>query len=599
MMKQKYINILTSLLIVVGVNISTTTYAQQNLNETLTVEGEYDATIRRQERINTSPTKADINLPKISLPFASSGVTITESPEIFALPITGWQTTRQINNQKGYFELGIGSYLNIAANAGYLFINNEKSTLGVTLQHNSSSLFSPFEYNWENVATNLPDKSTRKRSDSRIALYGSLSLGSGILSADIDYHYGYFNYYGLPQQYIGQYGEIPTQQLNDFQFNAKWLDKWQKHNISYNIGLKLQHFGYRNAYGIDYTQTLTKTNPQKENHLTIIAGVDKKWNNRNTIGVDVNADLLFYSNRENELHINNYTNIRLTPYYSYQFNNLNITAGANIDIISETSHLCLNKTGNNKFSGVHISPDINLGWRKSNFGIYLHALGGMELNTLASNYYLDYYQSPTINSSIPIYSPIDGRIGLTWHAFPGFSADISFAYKITNNTPLGGTYLLNSYIKTGQEYADINIKGFSIATDLKYKFMNRATIELSGSYQPQNCENGYFNGYDRPRWILNAKGSVNIWKSLDLSLSYQYRGVRNLYYLPDFTTNQEYNSLRLDDIYLLNVGVSYRLLNNRLTIWGEANNLLNSTAGLSPLYETEGFNFMLGVGITF
>ena len=596
MKRNSYLQIFSIILIFMGVSAPIS--AQEQLNESLVVEGDFDAKIQHQNRVGVSPARLEVVLPKPSLPFASAGVPTEEQPGFFALPVTGWKVTRSYSDYKGYVDLGIGSYLNIVGSAGYRFVDTEKFVLGAMLQHNSSSLFSPVSYVWPEENENLPDKATRKRSDTRLAVYGSHDFGIGKLAAEIGYHYGNFNYYGVNQNMVSNYGKIPTQHLNDLRLNIGWSAEMERYELSYNVAVNYNYFGYANGYEYDM-KTISDVKTQKENRLTLSGCVDKRIKGGSSVGINAVADMMLYSDNEELFQADDYANIRLAPYYRFSTNGINLLAGANIDITTTTKTLTLFKDSEPDFKGVHLSPNLRFEWVKNRFGLYAHALGGVELNTLASNYHLDYYQSSLLSSTKPVYSPIDGCVGVRLRPFKGFAADLSVAYKITNNVPLGGLFFYDLSSLMQSFNGNIDIKGFSFAADLKYEISDRGSVEFRGSYQPQNKGKGYFNGYDRPRWVLDTKATARVWNSLKLSVGYQYRGVRNIYAMQSENTGNGYNAIRLDDVYLLNLGVSYTLLGDRLTLWGQANNLLGSTAGLSPLFENEGFNFMLGIGLNF
>ena len=596
MKRNIYLKNVFVLLIYLGISIPMA--AQGQLNESLVVEGEFDAKIQHQNRVSASPAKLEISLPKTSLPFAAAGVPTEERPSFFALPVTGWNATHRFSDYKGYFDLGMGSYLNIVGSAGYRFVDTDKSMLGIMVQHNSSSLFSPADYVWQSENTNLPDRATRQRSDSWLAVYGSHDLGSGKLNAEIGYHFGYFNYYGVNQNMVSDYGKIPTQNLNDLRVNIGWNGFVDEYSLNYDVAVKYNYFGYGKGYEYN-SNSIYEEKTQKENRISLLAGVDKLLKKGSSLGINAVADMMIYSDNDEVFQIEDYANIRLSPFYQFNWNGFNVVAGANLDFTTRTKALTVLQDKEKEFSGVHLSPNFRFEWGKSRVGIYAYALGGVELNTLASNYQLDYYQSPILSSSKPIYSPIDGRVGVRVRPFKGFAADLSVAYKITDNVPLGGLYFHECNNMMELFPGNMDMKGFSVAAGLKYEISDRGLIEFRGSYQPQNGEKGYFNGYDRPRWVLDTKATARIWKSLKFSVGYQYRGVRNMYHREDRMSVNEYKSIRLDDVCLLNLGVSYTLLGDMLTLWGQANNLLGSTAGLSPLFENEGFNFMLGIGLNF
>lgn len=600
MKQRKYMTLLLSA-------VASMTLSAQQLNESLSVEGEFSPEINHIERINTLPRQVCPEMPSSSLRYAAEGVTTDTEPVIVPLPATGWRNTRTLSAYKGYFDFGMGSYLNTVASAGYRFVDNSSTKAGAWLQHNSSWTFKP------ELSEAVADLK-RKRADTSIGLYAShIFDDAGRLDADIAYHLGYFNYYGIiPDAYNNNLSAAPTQTLNDFSLNLSWRGKENENGLNYFAAVDYRYFGYRRFYTHEniyeeigkYTSEITDYKGQKENHLRLAGGLSLPYKDGSSIGLDLDLDLLFYSGDKNipqnvATPVDDYANLKLTPFYRFSRNAIDVRIGADIDLSFNAG------PEGNRYSVFHIAPDIRIGWSERKIGLYLHLLGGTELRTLASEAHLDYYQAPLMESTRPLYSPLDGKIGFNFGPFSGFSGGFAFAYKMTNNRPIYYRYMydLNAHTYRNQG-ADYDIRGWNIGVNLKYELSPLLCICADASYQPQNEDKGYFNGYDRPRWLLDAKAVVNPWKKLKVSLEYQYRGVRNLYYQREpllGTRGEEYTirSLRLPDATLLNLGVSYTMLADRLTVWGQACNLLGSDSYIDPALPSEGFNFMLGIGVNF
>ena len=588
--------------------ISSLSLYSQELNESLTVEGEYVPVIRHQERINTLPETLDNKLLQTDLSMASKGVPIETGNDIYALVVTGWRTTRTVSDNKGYVDFGIGSYFNIVGSAGYRILDGEKTKAGVWVQHNSSSGFTAKKYDWQGWigAEDLPEKAKKNRTDTRVTLYGSHDLGVGRIDANLSYRFGRFNYYGVKETYVNNFGDIPMQNLNDVTMNVGWQgSKVEKTGLYYMLDLNYRHFGYHRNFNEDRTR-----NTQKENHFTLGAKLQMPWDNGSSIGMDVLADMVLYTSIEDLGFVDtmdDYGKLEFSPYYRFAKNNLNVHAGLVVDLTFNAKQEYQSFT--DKYSLIHIAPQVKFDWKKDLFGLWLHLLGGTELNTLANNSQLDYYQTPQMQGTLPMYSPIDGRFGFRFGKIAGFSAELMFDYKVLKNILFGGLYMdpnpQSDISFVGKSDVAMNVNGWRVGVGFNYEYSNLVTVKGVGCYSPQNAEKGYFNGYDRPRWVIDANVEVRPWSTLKVSLGYQYRGVRNLY---DYNLKQvgighrpniEIFAHRLSDMALLNLGASYALLDNRLTIWAQANNLLGSESSLSPVLPDEGFNFLVGAGFNF
>lgn len=585
----------------------------QELNESFTVEGDYTPIIHLQERINKSPFKYESKLPSTNLNYVSNGVPINVEDDIFALPVTGWRKDRLITRHKGYVDFGIGSYLNIVGSAGYRVIDTEKTKVGLWLQHNSTSGFTAYEYDWSKWynTEQLPTDAKKFRSDTRLTLYGSHRFDAGQLEANLSYRFGRFNYYGVTQDYINNFGDIPIQNLNDVQFVAGWQGVQEGvEKLNYGVNFGYRYFGYHRNFSDDRTR-----NTQKENHFTLGADMSLPWSNGSCIGLNVTGDMILYTGLQNLGLVDtmeDYGKVSLTPYYRFAKNNINISAGIKLDLTFNAKKEYYSCNLEQKYALLHVSPQVKIDWKGQNVGIWLHLLGGTELNTLANNSQLDYYQAPQMQGTIPMYSPLDGRLGVSVGRFAGFSAEVLFDYKIVNNVNFGGLYMnfdkpymMESGSFVHKSDASMDIHGWRAGLGLRYEMSDLFEIEGKGYYSPQDAERGYFNGYDRPRWVLDSKIVVKPWKTLKVGIEYQYRGVRNLY---DFTLesagvthrpNVDIHACRLPDVTLLNLSASYSLIDDRLNIWARANNVLGSASSLNPSLPNEGFNFMAGIGFNF
>ena len=148
-----------------------------------------------------------------------------------------------------------------------------------------------------------------------------------------------------------------------------------------------------------------------------------------------------------------------------------------------------------------------------------------------------------------------------------------------------------------------NISGFSLRANLTYDLGKYFKISANGAYQPQNGTKGFFNGLDRPRWIAALCAQTNPWKSLKFSLSYSYRGVRNIWINGTYRNDKGFDeailtSMRLPDVTSLDFGASYSFTDS-FSLWIQADNLLNRHIRLLPGLPSQGIAVAGGVSILF
>ncbi len=591
--------------------------ARAQLHESISVEGKYVPEVIRVDRINVFPKAVNFALNSSPMEYEWGGVAASFQPYAFAMPATGWRDTHDYVANRGYLELGAGSWLNSTLSAGYRFVDNSHTLVGIRLQHNSTSLWKP------NVST-IDDK--QYRYDESIGLYAShIFKGVGRLEAAFDYHLGLFNYYGtnapLSFSSIATTTGIkfPTQTINDASLRVDWHSLLKASNsLQYDASLRIRHLGFR-ALPLPYLEKEAKGN--RETDVELSGSLRMPWDNGSSIGLDADLNVLVYGGEKEtltwgsvgmtELTLSkpeNYGMLTLTPYYRFSKGLLDIRLGADVDLSFNAG------PDGNRYSFFHIAPDVRFSLQSGGFGMYLELLGGSELNTLANLRRYDYYQMPALTTTRPTYTPLDAAFGVNAGPFAGFSIGANLRYRASKHVPLGGWYqiwlnngnlpidgLSNSTSSDRMEYSlnsdGINLHGFSVGANLSYEPISALRLKAEGNWQPQKGEKGFFNGYDRPRVTARFEAMVKPIEPLRITIGYDYRGVRNIYTasVPEVTTGglitseekTSFHSLRLPDLTLLNLSASWSF-SKTFSIWVQGDNLLNRHDAVLPGLPTQG-----------
>lgn len=629
-----------ALLCSLSILLSASAFAQFDQN--VEVEGRYKPEIIPQERIGLFPTPVKFPLETSQLQYSMRGVAANFRPQAVPIPATGWQTTRTLRDNRGYVDFGIGSWLTSTLSAGYRIIDEPQTLFGVRLQHNSTSLWNPEDWLTPQRGESLTPERKLKRYDENIGVYGSHSFdGAGTLQGALDYHLGYFNYYGFqPQPWVGTpmgQTEVPSQSLNDVALRLAWDSPAKTTGLQYRASFGLRYFGYRRLYlptelisghVSPFYESLTGSH---ETDVNIAAGLVYTTSSRSTIGLDFNADFLSYSDLQSRSAGSDYSIdapdsyglVSLTPHYRFTRDNLKVQVGAKIDLAFNAG------PEGDRFSAFHIAPAVMLDYNAGGATLYAHILGGVSPFTLASNYNLDYYQMPGLFDTTPLYSPVDAKVGVNIGPFSGFEAGIDIAYRSTRGQRTGGLYqtLLNydiqpagnlplhsgegngSYIYNYYPGSGYDIHGYSAGINLGYDAGRYFKFAAEARYQPQNGKRGYFNGYDRARWTLDASAETNPWSTLRFKLAYQYRGVRNVVAHADLYPTSEAGGdsgqprsmlmqLRLPDWTGLSLGASYDF-SDSFGIWLQGDNLLNRHDSVLPCLPAQGLTLTAGISYLF
>lgn len=581
------------------------------INSSVNVEGEYQPIIIQTERLNTFPQGYRYELPAVNLDYEFTGIVADYKPNLLKMGVIARQTERDVA-PRGFVDFRIGSYLNTRLHAGYTVLSDSVNSLTAQLKFTSSSLYRT--HGVPDSYTRLPRK--RLYEGELGADYSRLMGREGLLNASFGYRVGYFNYYGTTVENTmlpisDESLQIPTQTFNQLGVKAGYVSSPSLTN-RWHLGGSLDFLAYRRLYSPVYgfdpfvSSDFLSQRGDRETRIDISGGVAFPLKQSSALSIDAEGEFLFYPDRKPEVlgvsdyKRKNYGVVTLTPAYRLENNGLSIEAGADLAV----SYNAMGAQAGKHFGAFHVAPDVSIQYgSRAGVGIFLTATGGITPSTLLLKERFDRYLMPWQLSTLPVYSPLDARLGLNFGPFAGFTGQIDFRYAVAKNTPLGGWYqaYLGAYSAEGPFYPGnlytdpyaqtLNLHGLSLGFDLRYAFGSKVEIGFAGTYTAQNGKKGIFNGFDRPRWILDAKASARPIKRLGIDLSYGYRGVRNCYTwaATDFgiSADRRLVAYKLPDITDLNLKVGYDLLDN-LNIYCQLDNILNRRVDILPGLQSEG-----------
>ena len=615
--------------------------ASAQYDQTISVDGKYVPDVIAHERQGVFPTPVRFAVDGSPLEYDSRGVPASFAPQLLASGATGWRDTRRYSDARGYLDAGAGSWLNSTLSFGYRIVDTDRDVFGVRLQHLSTSLSRKHYTEKDDYMLRGLKGNFQRRYDERLGLYYTHDFGTaGRLNAEADWHWGYFNYFGLSPQVV----QLPTvnpergtqasrtvthyapwQTLNDGSVRVGMQSPGAIDDIQWHVTAGARYFGYRRLYDMTETSYMlgseTGLSPVetggRETDISLEGGFSFPTSTKSAFGIDLEGHALLYAKHRDRAakEIGGYEGVypspadygvlTLTPYYRFGIERLALSIGARIDLLMNAR-----KDDGRRYGTFRIAPDVRLDYNAGPVSLYLHLLGGTRLNTLASARELDYYALPALTSTAPEYTPLDGKLGVQFGPFSGFSAGVDFAFRTTRGQRLGGWYM--TMLEDGNagddperrcDYAGattMNLTGYSVGVNLGYDAGRYFKVTAAGSYQPQSGEKGYFNGLDRPRWLLGVAAETNPWSTLKFKVSYDYRGVRKLplySYHMDLKTgalsDPRLEMHRLPDITLLNFGVSYGITRD-FTVWGQADNLLDRRDDYLPLQPQQGITLSLG-----
>lgn len=569
-MKTSIIRLIIVLALTAVISVSA---SAQRLTESVTVEGKFTPDIIPADRLPLLPATIALKAPESLMVYDRTGVVAAFAPDALNMPATGWRARKAFDNSKGYLDLRLGSWLNSSLSAGLAPVRNESTQLNVYLQHNSTSLWQA----WKGEGY-LQDADKRFRYDETLGADFSHSLlGIGSLTAAVQYHFGYFNYYGT--MHDGNAGEAlkaPTQTLNDVYARVGWKGEGSE-RLHYDAQADVRHFGYRALYLPLYLDArwpaYSKTKGSRETALNVGGNVRYSLSDDAGNGSAVGIGLR-YSGVINSVG-NDVNRVEATPAYTLIGRDYTLRLGANLAVV-----------GNGESTKFRAAPDVAFSFRKGIYALSASVGGGTHLRTLAWKHMMDYYSNPGAGCYDAAYSPIDARLAFQLNPGGKWTVGIEGAWRTTLHESFGGLYqaLLNSNLSAFGDYPENGrIHGFSLALNAGYEFCRYIALNGKASWQPQKGSEGFLNGFDRPEFTADISAESKPIDKLSLRLDYHLRAKRLL--LPG-------NMSRLD------FSASYRIT-DKISVGAELNNLLNRHEQFLPGLPLEGFNATGGVQLIF
>lgn len=541
----------------------------QNLSESVTVEGRYQPEVIAADRIPVLPTALTLKVPDSPMSYDRNGVIAAFAPDALPMEATGWKATKAFDISKGYINVFLGSWLNSSLSAGYNAINTANTRLNIYLQHNSTSLWQAWK---ENAASGTPAADKRFRYDESIGANLKQRFdNAGDLTAALQYHFGYFNYYATT---IGPVKngriEAPTQNLNDAYANLVWTGTVNE-NFTYSADADVRYFGYRDAYLPlpNNFNELAKEKGTRETAINIGGKMTAKTGKRGLIELG-----LRYSGVINSVG-NDMNRGELLPSYLYTGKTFSMRFGLNAAVV-----------GNGHRTQVRIAPDVMFSARKGILAFSAKAGGGTYFRTLAWAHMYDYYSDPGMGCHQAAYTPIDALMSFQLNPGGRWTFGIEGGWRTTLDETFGGYYqaLLNNLELPENAFSESGkIYGFSLRANAGYKFNRYFALSGRFAWQPQDGSKGYFNGFDRAAITTEVSAESSPNDKLSIGLDYRLRAKRLL--LPGCMSR-------------LNLRGEYRIT-EKISVGLELNNLLNRHEEMLPGLALEGFNASAGLQITF
>ena len=162
-------------------------FAQEpELNKEITVDKDFVPVEQKATKSNILP---EVYNPQVSkgagkIGYSDWAVPVEVPATAATLPPYGYGTTHNATDNRGYFEFGIGTCLNMLGSAGYRVVDLDGTKMSIWLQHNST-------WTGENKSANSPFAIDQHWNDNVIGVDFMHRFGKGDLSGGtLDLHVG-------------------------------------------------------------------------------------------------------------------------------------------------------------------------------------------------------------------------------------------------------------------------------------------------------------------------------------------------------------------------------------------------------------------------
>ena len=587
--------------------VTPTAFADE-INQTISVTKETEVVEHKATKLSSLPEAAPVTTSNVSLNYSDWAVPTQVDPLLVVQRPQRQFDGFTFGHKRGYADLAMGNYFNVAADAGYRIIHREKTQLGLWFQHNSTngSISNPLVFDSEySVGGGLPRK--KIAIEDRIGIDVAQHFNAGTLSAVAAAHLARFNYYGM-LDYDSDFTDKETvehrQKANEATIDLGWNSPANPgRSFGYYAGIKYNYFGFADPTTWRFGDTAKGL---KENNLTARLGAEFVWDENSHIGIDLAFDYLGYKNNIYEYDVSDNGSIigsyiddskyiaTIAPYYRLTKDRMILNLGARLDLANSGTTL-------------RVAPNVRFDYQFSRHAsLELSATGGNRANAIHTvaerNRYVDPSQALWANT----YTLVDAEARLNIGLFKGFSLTPYVGFAVVKNAYL--PLLLSEYdpaLSAGSvRYADVNLNGIKLGFDMTYKFRSILDLQLGYMFTPQSEDSGYINGDDRAEHNVNAKLTVHPIKALDIWAAYNFRSGRNaLVY--DINYDEIFDAIiptttttGLGIVSDLSFGAVYRI-NDMIHVSAQGNNLLNRRWQHYLGMRNQGIHFLVGVGVKF
>lgn len=415
--------------------------------------------------------------------------------------------------------------------------------------------------------------SINKQSDSRqeVGVFGKSINSETTLTGRINYQRHATYFYGFDQNVATPPAFDPQKQtFNTISGEGEIAKNFKDEENAFTYAAKFKGYVWNNAFSA------------RENNI-VLSGFMNKTVKQFYAGLAASLDL---GTQKDSLYSNNNSIVRANPYIKFQGENYKIEAGVNI----------AKEFG--VYSRFYIFPAAKLELQVVPKYIRLFAEAKGDVNKASLKDFTNI--NPFLDQNLNLVNSVDKldiTLGLKGTLAPGLSFKAAVFRNSIKNLPL----FVNNFAAGGNKFSviydngDTRVSGFNGELDYKasddFNLFSRIEVKdykMASEAQPWNL----------PKFLLTAGTTIHINNKIDINGSLLFRGSAQdpLLALGSTTTNPVYTTL--PSFADLSGGATYKI-NKQLSVFIQANNLLNASSKTWIYYPNYGFNIFGGVGYSF
>lgn len=415
--------------------------------------------------------------------------------------------------------------------------------------------------------------SINKQSDSRqeIGVFGKSINSETTLTGRLNYQRHATYFYGFDQDASTPPAFDPQKQtFNTISGEGEIAKNFKDEENAFTYAAKFKGYIWNNAFNA------------RENNI-VLSGFMNKTVKQFYAGLAASLDL---GTQKDSLYSNNNSIVRANPYIKFQGENYKIEAGVNI----------AKEFG--VYSRFYIFPAAKLELQVVPKYIRLFAEAKGDVNKASLKDFTNI--NPFLGQNLNLVNSVDKldiTLGLKGTLAPGLSFKAAVFRNSIKNLPM----FVNNFAAEGNKFSviydngDTRVSGFNGELDYKasddFNLFGRVEVKdykMASEAQPWNL----------PKFLLTAGTTIHINNKIDINGSLLFRGSAQDPLLVTGSTPANPQYTTVPSFADLSGGATYKI-NKQLSVFIQANNLLNASSKTWVYYPNYGFNIFGGVGYSF